>query len=285
MRVLLVERLLDNGLGSRAHPPEALGVVSPYLPHGGCAGGPRRRMVEGGIPVPAMATSPISPHLASPAELKERIEAERAGKPFLLYRDQGRAQRIAVLRDGTVQITIGRGEDADITLPWDDQASAFHAELRCVAGEWLVVDDGVSRNGTFLNRERVPGRRRLRDADELRIGQTVLVFRDPSGRRSKSTVVADVERLVPELSPAQHRVLVALCRPFGEGPAFARPATNREIAEELHLTVAAVKTHLRALFQRFAVAGLPQNEKRVELARRAFESGTVASSDLEQRIQ
>jgi hypothetical protein len=35
----------------------------------------------------------------------------------------------------------------------------------------------------------------------------------------------------------------------GEGSHSATPATNQQIAEELHLSVSAVKTHPRALFQ------------------------------------
>jgi hypothetical protein len=42
-------------------------------------------------------------------------------------------------------------------------------------------------------------------------------------------------------------VLIALCRPFKGGRSDATPATNPQIAGELFLTVAAVKTHLRAL--------------------------------------
>ena len=227
-----------------------------------------------------MSGSPLAPHLSSPAELKLRIEAERAGKPFLVYRDDSAAQRIVALADESSQLTIGSGADSDITLPWDDHVSALHAELRHVAGEGLLVDDGLSRNGTHLNGERVAGRRRLRDSDELRIGQTVLVFREPADKRRRITVVAGTEQRVVPVSPAQHRVLVALCRPVAEGAAFARPATNQEVAEELSLTVAAVKTHLRTLFQRFEIEALPQNDKRSELARRALDGGTVVPSDL-----
>ncbi len=226
-----------------------------------------------------MAGSPLAPHRSSPAELKQRIEAERSGKPFLVYRDDGAAQRIVDLGDERSQLTIGGGSQSDITLQWDDQVSALHAELRQVAGEWLVVDDGLSRNGTHLNGVRVSGRRRLRDADELRIGQTVLVFRRPAAPQRRITVVADGGQSVVEVSPAQQRVLVALCRPAAERAAFARPATNQEIAAELSLTVAAVKTHLRTLFQRFEIESLPQNSKRAELARRALASGTVEVGD------
>ena len=51
----------------------------------------------------------------------------------------------------------------------------------------------------------------------------------------------------PELSATQRRVLVALCRPYRDGGAYARPATNRQIAEEVFLSVDAVKGHLRTL--------------------------------------
>ncbi len=74
---------------------------------------------------------------------------------------------------------------------------------------------------------------------------------------------------------------MALCRPFRDGEAFARPASNREIADALNLTVAAVKTHLRTLFVRFGLADLPQNEKRGRLVQRAFEEGVLSPVDLD----
>ena len=50
---------------------------------------------------------------------------------------------------------------------------------------------------------------------------------------------------------AELRVAVALCRPFSGEGSFATPTTNQDIADELMISVAAVKTHLRALFRRF----------------------------------
>ena len=82
------------------------------------------------------------------------------------------------------------------------------------------------------------------------------------------------------VSPAQRRVLVALCRPFKDGAAFATPATNAEIAEQLTSAVDAVKTHLRALFEKFGLADVPQNQKRLALVQRALQSGLVADKDL-----
>ena len=123
------------------------------------------------------------------------------------------------------------------------------------------------------------GRRRLGDHDQILVGQTLVVYRDPLAQGVASTHAAD--RLEgPELSPAQRRVLVALCRPYGRPTTFSKPATNQQIAEELTLTVAAVKTHLRTLFERFEVGDLPQNEKRVRLAQVAIESGALSPADL-----
>ena len=228
-----------------------------------------------------MPDPPPNPRLASPAELKERIEAERRGGRFLIYRDGDGAQRISVLPDDAREVTIGRDAEADISLGWDPQVSGLHAELRRAGGSWLVIDDGLSRNGTFVNGERVVGRRRLREGDELRLGTTVLAFRSPAAQRRQSTVHAGELAALPQLSPAQRRVLVALSRPFASGDAYARPATNQQVADELHLSIAAVKTHLRLLFQRFGLHDLAQNEKRAELVRVAFESGAVSTADLQ----
>jgi hypothetical protein len=65
-------------------------------------------------------------------------------------------------------------------------------------------------------------------------------------------------------------VLVALCRPFKETSGYVTPATNQQIAAELFLSVDAVKTHLRALFAKFWVEQLPQNQKRVRLVELAL---------------
>jgi DNA-binding NarL/FixJ family response regulator len=69
-------------------------------------------------------------------------------------------------------------------------------------------------------------------------------------------------------------VLEALCRPVRESP-LAGPPSNREIADELFISVDTVKSHLHDLFGLFGVAGMPQNRKRAELVRRAFERGAV----------
>jgi DNA-binding NarL/FixJ family response regulator len=76
-------------------------------------------------------------------------------------------------------------------------------------------------------------------------------------------------------------VLVALCRPYRHGAANAAPASNRQIADELVLSIDAIKTHVRSLFHLFDVEDLPQNRKRARLVELAFATGAVRPDDLD----
>ena len=217
----------------------------------------------------------------SASELKAQIEAERAGEPFLVYRDGGEEQVIVTIAAGTTELWVGRGDSADVRLGWDEEVSGLHAQVEVVRGECTLVDDGLSRNGSYVNEERVQGRRRLRDGDTIRFGRTAVLFRRPSeATAAEETVLAAESSAAASISPAQRKVLVALCRPYKDGASFATPATNQEIGAELHLSVDAVKTHMRALFEKLGVGDLPQNQKRVALAERALNSGAITQRDL-----
>ena len=74
-------------------------------------------------------------------------------------------------------------------------------------------------------------------------------------------------------------MLVALCRPFKDNN-YATPATNQQIANELVVSVDAVKSTLRALFEVFGVDDLPQNQKRASLALQAMRNGVISRRDL-----
>jgi predicted component of type VI protein secretion system len=225
-----------------------------------------------------MSQSPLQAHSASPAELRERIEAERRGRPFLVFRDGDGAQRLLDLA-ALERLSVGRGAGNELSLPWDTEVSRLHAELEEIAGEWTVSDDGLSRNGTFVNGNRISGRTRLRDGDVLRVGQTSIAYRRPEAEDSMPTRVAGPRLALTDLPPTQRQVLVALARPY-KGNEFAVPATNQEIADELHLSVDAVKSHLRTLFQRFGIEHLPQNQKRSRLVAEALQSGLISTRDL-----
>jgi len=221
---------------------------------------------------------PLAPHTATPQELQARIEAERAGLPFLVLRDGDGAQRLVELgADG--RLSIGRNPSNDISLPWDEEVSRLHAELECIGGEWTISDDGLSRNGTFVNGSRIGGRVRLRDGDIIRAGATAIAYRRPSDELSSPTNIGAPRLSADDLPATQRQVLVALARPYKHDDRAA-PASNGEIAEELHLSVDAVKAHLRALYQRFGLEALPQSQKRARLVAEALQSGIVSRREL-----
>jgi pSer/pThr/pTyr-binding forkhead associated (FHA) protein len=225
--------------------------------------------------------SPFLAHSASPIELKAQQEAARGGRPFLLYRDDANSQRIVVLGEDDQSLTIGRRESNDIALAWDEQVSRVHAQIERVADDWTVADAGLSSNGSYLNGVRIGARRRLRDGDQLRFGETIVIYRAPGDGDAGPTVVPDADT-TPQLSASQRRVLAALCRPYAGASPFPTPAKNKEIATELSLSVEAVKSTLRVLFQKFGVEQFPQNEKRIRLVERAFQTGLLTSSTLDE---
>jgi pSer/pThr/pTyr-binding forkhead associated (FHA) protein len=220
-------------------------------------------------------------HQATPAELQDRLAAERQGVSFLVLRDETMRQRVHPLMDGVDRLTVGRDESNDVCLGWDAQVSRVHARLERVGGHWTVEDDGLSSNGSFVDGERVRGHRRLSDGSLMRFGTTTVEFREPPQRPAAATVIADDAALAaPSVSDAQRKVLFALCRPYRDGAPFATPATNQAIAEELVLSLDAVKSHLRLLFQKFGVDELPPNQKRVRLVEQAFSTHAVSADEL-----
>ena len=221
---------------------------------------------------------PLAPHSLSAPELKELLAAERAGKALLAFRDeQGHLRLFAADSRGETS-TLGRRAEMDLSIPWDSEVSGLHAELHHLGGEWTVVDDGLSTNGTYVNGQRVSGRQRLRDGDRIRVGRTVLAFKAAQAPQVGRTVVAALQPKL-QMTDTQRKVLIALCRPYRDG-SFATPATNQEIAAEVFLSVDAVKMHLRTLFGKFELGELPQNQKRARLAERALQSGVISHRDL-----
>jgi hypothetical protein len=226
------------------------------------------------------ARDPVAPHSLSPQELKQLLEAVRARTPFLAMRDSVGQLLLSTLSVERGTRTVGRRAEMDVSLPWDSEVSSLHAELECLGGEWTIADDGLSRNGTYVNDERVGVRHRLRDGDRIRVGRTVMVYRAVDSSRAETTIASGRVASLPKLTETQRRVLVVLCRPYRDGGSFATPASNQQIADELFLSVDAVKMHLRSLFARLGLSELPQNQKRVRLAECALQLGLVTQRDL-----
>lgn len=196
---------------------------------------------------------------------------ETATAPWLARWDEGAGQRRWELDRAVV--TLGRTPLADVVLADDPMVSRLHARLERVGARWTLVDDGLSRNGTFVRGVRVNGRVWLHDRDDVRVGSTVLVFCAPSEDDEPHTLVGEPVLTAAALTPAQRAVVGALCRPYRGGD--GAPATNAQIAAELCLSVDAVKSHLRAVGHRLGLDDLPQNEKRLRTARLALRLGLV----------
>ncbi len=175
--------------------------------------------------------------------------------------------------------TVGRASEADVHVEGDSQVSRLHARFERVGGQWSIVDDGLSRNGTMVNGRRVTGRVRLSDRDRITVGETLLVFCAPEPTATDQTAVADAVPLPRNLTQAQLGVLRALCRPCLAGGPYTAPASNAEIAAELSLSLDGVKTHLRTLFGKFGIGDLPQNQKRARLVELAIRWGLVGDQD------
>jgi predicted component of type VI protein secretion system len=86
------------------------------------------------------------------------------------------------------EVRIGRSADNEVQID-NLGLSRYHASIEHLDGLFLLKDFG-SANGTFVNGERVAGRRGLNDGDRIGVGKFTLVFHPD--RVKTSTAVADV---------------------------------------------------------------------------------------------
>ena len=171
--------------------------------------------------------------------------------------------------------TLGRAAENVVALEHDPLVSHLHAVLERFPAGWCVTDLGSS-NGTWVNGERIWSAHRLGHGDEIRVGQTRLIFRDPS---SAGGSVTEAEDAPPALTARERDVLIALCRPLLDRDMFTEPAATRAIAEELVITQPAVKQHLANLYDKFGVGG-DQSNRRSRLANEALRRGAVSLTEL-----
>src|SRR3954454_391974 len=213
------------------------------------------------------------------AEHEARLAAERLGLPFLVYRDADGVQTIFGLDRTRRSVTIGRRDEADISLPWDPECSRLHAELELRAGEWTIADDGLSQNGTWVNELRLIGRRRLADGDDVRVGRTHVIFANPGGVAIGPTLVPGELSATPRFSEQQQRILRALCRPLmGDGEGLV-PARDDEIARSTGIPLETVTNELDQLIRTLGLHELPRTQQRGELALLALRAGLVFDDD------
>jgi hypothetical protein len=172
------------------------------------------------------------------------------------------------------RVTIGTDPTNELIIEGTG-VSRVHAVFEWFGGVWCVRDLG-SRNGTFVNGQRILGEYALNAGDEILLGKFRIVFRGPARSTKATQAIAEP----PSLTPRERDVLIALCRPLLGGSAFTEPASIRSIAEALVVSEAAVKQHLSRLYTKFGV-NEGDERRRVRLANAAVSLGAVSSGDLQ----
>lgn len=150
--------------------------------------------------VPGPGSADTSPHAVVPSQVPEPAMAPLApepdgdGGPRGRERDSGPILDLAANihpkliverspgmdegdeRELTQGITIGRAETNGLSVP-DAFVSHMHARVFRRGQYWYIEDLG-STNGTFLNERRIAQPTQLKVYDEIRLGETVLRYRE-----------------------------------------------------------------------------------------------------------
>jgi pSer/pThr/pTyr-binding forkhead associated (FHA) protein len=171
------------------------------------------------------------------------------------------------------RVTVGKAPTNTVSIEQDSTVSRLHAVLENLGFAWSVRDVG-SRNGTYLNGEKISAERVLRSGDELRVGKSRLIFWEGDQTiASEETISAGPAEVPPQLTRRELEVLVVLCRPLVSDDPFPAAASVRQMAQELVVTEAAIKQHLQNLYDKFAIPS--EGDRRVRLANEAIRRGAV----------
>jgi len=173
------------------------------------------------------------------------------------------------------RVTVGKDPSNAVVLGHDPTVSRLHAVFENYGSSWSVRDLG-SRNGTYVNGVRILLERVLRPGDELRLGNSRLIYR---GEQPTGTAIETLTaQPAPDVTRRERDVLVALCRSLFSDEPFTQPASVRQIAAELVVTEAAIKQHLLHLYDKFDISA--EGDRRVHLANEAIRRGVVTAAML-----
>lgn len=177
---------------------------------------------------------------------------------------------------GGERVTVGKSSTNVVSLDHDSTVSRVHAVFENLGFAWSIRDVG-SRNGTYLNGEKISAERVLRSGDELRIGKSRLVFWEVKEAdeisAGNATVSVAPSQPPPRLTRRELEVLVVMCRPLVSDDPFPEAVSVRRMAQELFVTEAAIKQHLQNLYDKFAIP--TEGERRARLANEAIRRGAV----------
>ena len=238
----------------------------------------RFAVMPGQLPNPE---DPHARHASTPAELVRMNAARRRGFPLLSWRDDTSALQILELSPGETY-SIGRRPTMSVAIRWDPKVSKLHAKLECVGGEWVISDDGLSANGTWVNGERIRQNSRLCNRDVVRVGTSLLAFHAAVADLDfTTTVLEDAGGALPAFDDIDREVLIELCRDYLV-KGLPQAVETSVIASTLHLSENTVKQRLRKMYERCGIDPkneLPRGRKRAELMQFAVRHGIISPRD------
>lgn len=223
------------------------------------------------------APDPTAPH--STADFRREEEVRLTGEAYVRYRDGELFCAVALVPSTSVAY-IGRDADCAVRIRCDERVSRRHARLIYGAGRWSI-EDGPSRNGTFVDDKRTVGEQILADGVRITVGRTVLSFHARRAVVADATVPEEPPVQLLHPTPTQRKVLVELARPFLAGGADIPVApTNAAIASKLSYQVTTIRDAVSDLYRQ---AGLARgaSDQRAELVRLAIREGAVGPGDLD----
>ncbi len=130
---------------------------------------------------------------------------------FLTFEQNGEQVRVRINTDGAI---IGRSVPSDIVIA-HPQISRRHCRID-LHGDWAVITDIGSTNGTFLDGQKLDRPFRIRSGSRLSLGSFVLAYE----RRELSEIAREVEQDA-DLRRAEAYVRAILPAPVQDGPVQA----------------------------------------------------------------
>lgn len=171
----IVGLMSGAGLAPPAPPP----IVAPPPVMGGYGGPPAVVGPPPPVPPPALPQSPGVLSGPMPAASPAGMTGNGILVGFLVTFQNEPSGIFWPIRSGRTQLGRAGSDKTDIGIN-DASSSSRHATVTAdpSTGQAFVQDDG-SRNGTFLNEQKLPPgeQRQLHDNDRLRLGSTTLVVK------------------------------------------------------------------------------------------------------------
>jgi transcriptional regulator with GAF, ATPase, and Fis domain len=166
-----------------------------------------------------------------PDVTEDQSWVQRGGRnvptPCLVAIWTGRKPLLTPIEIGSTVVTVGRGDDADITID-DRRMSRRHVELSREAGRWRIRDLD-SHNGTYVDGVQIKGTVERTELRVVRAGDTLLVARPDLGMYQHPTMQLDGAVVGPTLQ-ATYAALDAVARGGSTLHIIGETGSGKELA-------------------------------------------------------